>query len=443
MKKYSSSLLFLIGVFSVTQVHFFGSIGISELFMFVVAPILFLKNYRLIKSDGFLPILALAMACCVGGIIGGIVNDTHVILLIKGLATPYSIFALVVVYYVLLRDNIDGFKWLMIGIFLSHIIHVFIFQPETFTVQNGDLVVGDEAVGAVVGYALFWAVRIGMLVYLPIQCWYFKTPILYSLVMPILLGAYTIVNSDSSGRARTLAICMSVLLILLGSKSRRKMRRVGKYVYVYALLGVLVVLLFKSAYQYSAMSGVLGEKAYLKYQQQTERGSGVLDLLIAGRQGFFTGIMACIDSPVIGLGPFPADTHGYYQDFLYKYGTEIEYRNFLSWTSRYGAANFYIPSHSYIVSFWMYYGIAGVILWVYALWLCLSYYRRWSCAIPQWYGYFCLATPTVLWNIFFSPYGDRVITALFFTCLLLVKAAYERKIALPFVWEYEARKYDK
>ena len=56
----SSIFLFLIGLFSQTQIHVFGSIGISELPIFVVAPILFVTNVRSLKHDGFFPFLMLS-----------------------------------------------------------------------------------------------------------------------------------------------------------------------------------------------------------------------------------------------------------------------------------------------------------------------------------------------------------------------------------------------
>ena len=58
--------LFLAGLGSMTEVHFFGSIAITELAMFVVAPILFLKNFHRLRHDGLIPFVWLAILTCVG-----------------------------------------------------------------------------------------------------------------------------------------------------------------------------------------------------------------------------------------------------------------------------------------------------------------------------------------------------------------------------------------
>ena len=52
--------LFLIGTFSMTQVRLIGSIGISEVIVFVVAPFVFVSDYRFLKRDGFMPMVNLS-----------------------------------------------------------------------------------------------------------------------------------------------------------------------------------------------------------------------------------------------------------------------------------------------------------------------------------------------------------------------------------------------
>src|SRR5574344_1279835 len=159
MRSYISKLnmpMFLLGCFSMTQVNFIGSIGISEFFLIVAGPIFFISDYELLKRDGFLPIVWLAIACCVGCLLSGAVNHTSLPLLLRGLATPTVIFCSLVVGHRHLRRSPESLKWFCLGVAISWTINIFIFQRsvESFIWAQGEK--GLDAVSGIMRASTFW-----------------------------------------------------------------------------------------------------------------------------------------------------------------------------------------------------------------------------------------------------------------------------------------------
>lgn len=430
----SSALLFMIGLFSETQLHFIGSIGISEIPIFIFAPFLFIRNYRCLKNDGFLTFVWLAIAVCIGCIVSGIYNSTPFLLIVKGFATPYAIFAVTVVLHNLLRKNPKGVSWLFIGSFLSMIISVFVFQPETYTYAAGGVATGAEAIEKVISFPLFWARRFSYFFSLPIRCAYLSVPLAYSVSVTVLCGCATIYLSGSSGRAAALVALVGAAILLIGGRTQSRISKLRKHLPIALVLLVVVALLGKYSYSIAAKSGYLGDEAAQKYERQTSRGESAINILMAGRKEFFIGMKAALDRPIIGHGPAAEDRKGYTIDFLSKYGTDEDYKEAIRFqisAMQEGYRYFIIPTHSFVASFWVYYGIAGLIIWVYCLWLIWMYFRRYAAAIPQWFGYLGIFLPTIAWGIFFSPFGDRIGCTLPFICILLCRAVYMNRLDLP------------
>ena len=114
---------------------------------------------------------------------------------------------------------------------------------------------------------------------------YFKLPLLLSAVAPV--GAIVITAlTGISGRAFSLCLLASWGLFVYCNKSIRRMQRVSKHLIVVALVGVVVLICFKSCYSYLAKNGVLGDDARIKYFVQTKIGDSMLRLLMGGRMEF-------------------------------------------------------------------------------------------------------------------------------------------------------------
>ena len=89
--------------------------------------------------------------------------------------------------------------------------------------------------------------------------------------------------------------------------------------------------------------------------------------------------------------------------------------------ARSGGVHF-IPAHSHIVGFWLWYGIAGLILWIYVLYIIGEFFRKYIDVLPQWYGIFATMIPAFLWEILFSPLSQRIQTAAFLCAILFARS---------------------
>lgn len=430
----TGSVLFLIGLFSVTQIRIVGSIGISELFIFAAAPIVLIQDYAQLRKHGFLPVVWISILLVVNCVVSGLVNGTLMPMLFRGIATTYAVFSTIVVMHRLLVRNLSQFKWLMLGFALSSVINVFVFQTATETAIYAGGLHGADATQAIMSGPLFWIGRLRNLLSVPTSGWYLQTPLWYSVLSPIALVMFAMLTSES-GRSASLALLLSALLILIGRKSVRTMRLMQKRFILVGTSVIMCALLFKEAYQYAAEHGYLTEKAIKKYESQSRGGTGVLRLLMAGRVEFFSGLFANVKKPLWGYGPWAIDRDNLHLEFLREYGSEEDFKDYaslLDYEFRVnGGVGHLIPAHSMIMGFWTWYGIMGLVFWVYVLYLMLAVVRKYIKEIPQLYGYFALLLPSMFWHILFSPFGSRTERMTFVVLLLIAKAVGERRLQLP------------
>lgn len=434
-RKYSFSL-FVIGMFSITQVNLIGSISIAEIFIFLAAPFVFLQDYQVLKKDGFVPIITLSLALIVGMLISSYINHSQFAFMLRGFATTYSIFAAIVVMHRLLRVNPSGLKWYLLGYAISGVISIFVFQTSVESALYSEGQKGLAASGGILSSPTFIVGRVLPFVSLPSRGWYLATPLPYSIFACGLCSILPLFVSIS-GRSAALSAACSLALICIGRKSLLTMQSIPKRFGSVVIILLISAIIFKVGYSTAAKKGYLGTEASAKYEKQTTTGTDILHLLMAGRTDSFVGLLACSKKPIIGYGPWAIDYDGVYEEFLSKYGSYEDYMEYLELqtyyrktlgTSRYGL----IPAHSCIVGFWLWYGIIGLLFWLYILKLILDLLRKHISAIPQWFGYFAFTCPGTLWNIFFSPYGGRVLIPTFIVTLLIARGVSLGKMRLPY-----------
>ncbi len=436
-------LLFLLGVFAETKVYFYGAIAFSEFAVFALAPILVLKHYYRMRREGFLPFVFMMGGLIVSMLASSAWNHTPYPYVVKQFAVFYSILAYYVCFYELLRQNMRGLGWFFFGVALSSIITIYALNPTATVTESGFAYIGQGDTYDIVRGPLFWISRIRAFGQIPIIGAYLQTPLVYSILAPIAFVVFAMVSS-SSGRSAALVVLLSSLLILIGRKSREKMQRISRHFLVFVVLGLLGVVLFKFVYSYTASTGLLGEAARGKYERQTSQGSGMLKLLMGGRREFFTAIPAAIHRPIMGYGPQAEDKDGYALQFLLKYGDESDIQHYNAMRLRAARTGWVmsIPTHSYVMSAWVWCGLFGLIFFLWWLYIIYQYLRHYIAAIPQWYGYFALTIPSFLWDFFFSPITNRWMLGLFAACLFFARAVGRGTMRLPPDMEFEAEKYD-
>ena len=435
----SSSLMFLLGLGSMTKVFFLGTIALSEVVIFFLAPFLLLKNFSRMRYEGFLSYIYMLMIMTIGLFISSAWNHTPYTFILKQFAIFYGFFAYYIVFYCLLRDNFKGLGWFFFGVFISGIITIWILNPKADVSTTGFAYVAKAAAEDVIHGPLFWIGKVRGLSELPIVAAYLKTPIGYSVLAPIFFVAFTMF-STISGRAQSMCVLLGGMMIFIAGKSRARMRKIGRHLILMVVVGMFILLLYKVTYSYAASNGYLGEDARVKYEQQTNRGEGVFSMLVAGRTEFFIALTAIIDHPIIGFGPRAEDTRGYTESFILKYGTEADIRGYyymLQFVNLGLRAS--IPSHSHIMGAWLGCGIAGLVFFLWVFYKFYQHFRYNISAIPQWYGYFALTIPSVTWSILFNPFGDRYVLPLLMVCIFFSRAVRVGKIILPIELEMEAR----
>ena len=139
-RKRPAALLFLIGVFSFTQISIGGKIGISEFPMVILAPFLFVTRLDFFRRNNLMPLCVLLLLWLCGAIYSDYYNNMPFAFSIRGMAVPIVLFSAVVCLSILLHDHLQDFKWLLLGVAISSVLSVFVFQRG----RAGDLASNAE-----------------------------------------------------------------------------------------------------------------------------------------------------------------------------------------------------------------------------------------------------------------------------------------------------------
>lgn len=439
-------LLFFLGLGDGLRVHIIGLIALSELVVFFLAPFLYLKNRNLFRMAGFSKLYFLVLLMIVGAIFSAWYNNTWMFACMKNCAVLYSIFAYSVVLFLLLKDDFQGLGWLFLGTFTASIVIIWGFNTSLHVDESiGTAELSASTAEEVISGVRFWSTRISSVLRMPIvSCGYLSLPTAYPIIaLPIAVVVCMVMSV--SGRSDAAILMFAWFLIALAGKSRKRMMIFGRHLVVFLISLMLLAVVGKTAYKYSASKGWLGYHAQAKYYAQAKQGDSILRLLMAGRAEFFVGMRAVLDNPFVGFGTRARDSKGYWAEFVWKYGDIEDYNVFMKLLYRYesSGAEFEIPIHSYLVGFWGQSGIIGLFFSIYLFYLVYLYFRYYASAIPQWFGYFACAIPILLWSMFFSPYGHGIGMPMLFTALLMARAVGQGKLRLPVEMELEARKYDR
>ena len=89
----NSFMLFFIGAFSMTQIHFIGNIGISEVCCLFAFPLVLLKETLAIKKNGIRTVLILLVLTILGCCIGSWKNGSRMFDFLRGVASPIVMLA--------------------------------------------------------------------------------------------------------------------------------------------------------------------------------------------------------------------------------------------------------------------------------------------------------------------------------------------------------------
>ena len=429
------------------QLQVLASLSLAEAFALCAAPLIFFKEWRYIKRDGLGTFFVLSLCLWANGAISCIANHSPIMFVVRGMAVLSLIICAIIVGHWFLRQDMSGFKWYLVGDMLSNILCAFVFQRSAEVTSFTGGASNTVDITTMMSGPLFWISKVKSVAMLPLQGWYLECPLAFCVGVPLGLAVFSLLSS-TSGRAAMLGFVGAGMLALRGGKRAATIRaHVCQKFWLLVVVAILGVFTIKTVYQVSAVNGWLGEESRQKYERQTKGDSSLIGLLMGGRMDSFCGLIACVDKPIIGFGPWAMDDGYYIRTFLGKYADEEDYQRLMElelFKQRCGIADIsLIPCHSFITEFWLWYGIFGLIFWLYVVYILLRYIRQDCYAVPQMYMWLACGIPTYLWNVFFSPFGNRTGSILFIVAVLMVRAVRKRKLLLPptMIAEAEGRRY--
>lgn len=441
----ASVIWFLLGLGHSLQI--IASLSFTELFAIIAAPIIFIRQYGLLKKHGMMGLMGMAFLVFIACIISVIMNRSPWLFALRGLATTILLPCSIIVAHWILHRDMGGFKWYLLGLGISLILSTFIFQHsfEVDALANGSE--GRAAVAGIMAGPLYWVSRLSSFIMLIPRGWYLQCPTVVCVLMPLGLAGFSLLTTVS-GRSAALSAIGAAVLVILGGKSRVTIkRRVCNRFWMVVLVLGLFVFAFHATYRYAASSGLLGTKALEKYEGQTKGSRSILKLLMGGRMDSFCGLLACRDKPIIGFGPWPMDRGGYVEEFLSKYADREDYERYIKERQFYASCGLsslnLIPGHSHVVGFWVCYGFLGGLFWLYAIYIVVRYLKSDCFAVPQMFMWLAAGVPAFMWNVFFSPFSDRFGTMLFLAACLMVRAVRKGTMQLPERMKIEMLRYER
>jgi hypothetical protein len=298
---------------------------------------------------------------------------------------------------------------------LSYILSTVVFQRGAF-VGSENLMneAGGSAMNAAMSYKLFWLALVAVFFLLPVQIRFRTIPLSVSVGLVMVAAVFSLFGG---GRSMFLVLLASCGLLMMGRSVRSRayrprLRSIVPLVVIMVLMGSIA----KGVYTYSVKNGWLGWEEQKKYEGQSKIGTSAMALLMSGRSEFWVGLWAAWDKPWFGHGSKALDLDGYEERFVEKYGDDLDIRN-MKKRQRLGV--FPLPGHSYIISAWMWHGMGGLVFWLYVVYLCYKTMTLWMWYVPGWFGWFATLLPTFLWEILFSPFGNRVAGSVLIVSMLL------------------------
>ena len=426
MSKKHTLAWFLFGLGSELQI--IASLSFTEVFVFAATPFIFLREKDYMKKNGVMPFFWLSMLVVVGCFVACISNHTEATFVIRGMAVACLLPCVVVVGHWMLRRDMGGFKWALIGTAISSVLCTFVFQKSVEVAMLAGGVAGESAVNAIISGPIYWIGRLNAVLKAIPQGWYLQCPTFVAVGVPLFMLGFSMLTT-SSGRSASLGAIGTVAILLIGGKKRETIRRrLCKKFGLWCCIAIIGIFCIHNFYHVSVTNGWLGEDALKKYETQSRGEKSIMSLLLGGRMESFCGLIACVDKPIVGFGPWAMDNEGYIGEYMDKYGTyedSIKYYRILQDNLALGKTRMLIPCHSYITSFWLNYGIIGLIFWIYVILILIRYLRQDCWAVPQWFMWIAASLPSFFWAIFFSPWANRI-----WGVVLVVACLMERAVRL-------------
>ena len=391
-------LIFLLGLLTMIKMRLLGTFGVSELIM--IPMLFFIPKKEFLENKQAVTVFLLTCLWCIGNIFTDVYRGTSDIDCIKGTVSIMMMAFLIPVAYWCIKDKPERIFYFIAGLAISYSIGFFFQASENYTEEDKDVwqVYAFQYIAVYISGTLFlhkkWAYAYLTLIgYGLWSLFHMSRNVLLSngLAACIIWYSHFIYNKTSSIKTAQNLFNkrIIILLVLLGGG-------IGG--------GTLL-------YESLASEGALGERARAKYEMQKNTEIG----LASARGDFFITLHLIRKSPIIGYGSYAKDKN----ELAYKESRKLglyHSRHYLQHKIR----NHIIPGHSYILGAWVFSGILGLPIWLYALYLIFLFFKR---------GLYCqysisplltIWSTIMIFNILFSPFQNRPIIAFFLAIILAI-----------------------
>lgn len=392
-------IIFIIGLLSLVKVRLLGTFGMSELlifglYFFTVNPFLWLKNRVVTK------LFLATLLWTIGVFFSDRYNGVELVNSLKGFFNVFFLLLLIPFVYWALYDKPHRMLYFWTGNAISSLIAFYIQKSASM----------DE-IGFEVWRTYAWYYPFIVLS----GIFYYKGKILLSCIV---IEGFAIWSLFNLSRNIFLTVTISICVILF-------IHRISKFdtvlkIIIYKqqsikLLSILLIALLgiSSTYEYLASNRILGERAYSKYYMQKHSKLG----LASGRNDFIQSIYLISKKPIMGYGSYAKDNYRQLEDYYRANGltyNTVKLRDKM------------LPGHSYLMGGWVYSGILGFIFWIYIIIQIIKYIREGILYDSRLVGINTLLTFAILWNIFFSPFADRLNFLFYITMVVLTLNSREK-----------------
>ena len=413
-KKYFA---FIVGLFSVTQVRVLGTFAISEFLIFVTIIYLLLQNPRpfrvMFQNKRMIVLLVLCLLWMCSTFFSDQINGNDLIDSLKGLGGIVPLFFCFIFFYWLLYDNLSVIYFYIWGAAISFVISLFVFIPSaleyTLVASGADSLL--EVAG--LGPRLF-AAAIGGFVSIISFKFYPKHPYIVCIVR--LINSFYALLKGSRG-SFLLGLLITFIFVYFAHYSNKRflnrnlITTIQKQIPIIMIIAIIVGIVAKNIYSYSAEQGYLGDTQKEKYEKQTRSKIG----LFSGRGEFVSAYLAIKDAPWFGHGSYALDENGYAIEAAEITGN-TDNIDLLAATQ----GKELIPTHSHLTGSWVQNGILAALFWIYSLFLIFQFLTKYFYICPIYMGYTIPASLGALWNILFSPFSNRPVLGVFFAFIIIM-----------------------
>lgn len=390
--------VFIIGLFSMIKFRLLGTFGISELMVFLsylcINPLYAQENKQVRQLFIFLFIWL------IGVIISDQVNHSGLENSLKGAFNIVFLILLIPFAYWALYDKPERMLYFWAGVAISSILGFRFQRVELMNELSADI----------------WLVYAVKWIFLFLGGWlYYKNHRKIAYVVVLSFALWTLWHL-SRNIFLTLTLTTAILIYIGKIDEGNK---VYKYhLYRKRMLKIILVLFvaficIKYTYESLAENGTLGERAKEKYEFQSKSEIG----LVSGRADFLTALYAISKKPIWGYGSYARDRDHIIRDFNTLMG--------LPYFGERKGGNF-VPGHSYILGAWVYAGILGLFFWIFVLKKIFIFLRYYLFNKPKLIYINLLLTSNFLWDIFFSPFSDRLNFVFYILVIIIISNEDER-----------------